>query len=52
MLFRSGADIAIEDGSPADGKFVALFRKDGAPTAVLGWNSPARLIRYRKLLLG
>jgi 3-phenylpropionate/trans-cinnamate dioxygenase ferredoxin reductase component len=47
-----GAEIAIEDGSPADGKFVALFRTDGAPTAVLGWNSPARLIRYRKLLLG
>ena len=47
-----GAEIAIEDGSPADGKFVALYRKDGAPTAVLGWNSPARLIRYRKLLLG
>jgi 3-phenylpropionate/trans-cinnamate dioxygenase ferredoxin reductase subunit len=47
-----GAEIAIEDGSPADGKFVALFRKDGAPMAVLGWNSPARLIRYRKLLLG
>jgi 3-phenylpropionate/trans-cinnamate dioxygenase ferredoxin reductase component len=47
-----GAEIAIEDGSPADGKFVALFRKDGAPTAVLGWNSPARLIRYRRLLLG
>jgi 3-phenylpropionate/trans-cinnamate dioxygenase ferredoxin reductase component len=47
-----GAEIAIEDGSPADGKFVALFRSDGAPIAVLGWNSPARLIRYRKLLLG
>jgi len=47
-----GAEIAIEDGSPADGKFVALFRQDGAPVAVLGWNSPARLIRYRKLLLG
>jgi len=47
-----GAEIAIEDGSPDDGKFVALFRKDGAPIAVLGWNSPARLIRYRKLLLG
>ncbi len=47
-----GAEIAIEDGSPADGKFVALFREDGAPIAVLGWNSPARLIRYRKLLLG
>jgi NADPH-dependent 2,4-dienoyl-CoA reductase/sulfur reductase-like enzyme len=47
-----GAEAAIEEGSPADGKFVALYRKDGAPTAVLGWNSPARLIRYRKLLLG
>ena len=46
------ADAAIEEGSPADGKFVALYRKDGAPTAVLGWNSPARLMRYRKLLLG
>ena len=47
-----GAEAAIEEGSPADGKFVALYRKDGATTAVLGWNSPARLIRYRKLLLG
>jgi 3-phenylpropionate/trans-cinnamate dioxygenase ferredoxin reductase component len=47
-----GAEAAIEEGSPADGKFVALYRKDGAPTAVLGWSSPARLIRYRKTLLG
>jgi 3-phenylpropionate/trans-cinnamate dioxygenase ferredoxin reductase component len=47
-----GAEIVIEDGSPADGKFVAVYRTDGAPTAVLGWNSPARLIRYRKMLLG
>ncbi len=46
------AEAAIEEGSPADGKFVALYRKDGAPTAVLGWNWPARLMRYRKLLLG
>jgi 3-phenylpropionate/trans-cinnamate dioxygenase ferredoxin reductase component len=46
------AEATIEEGSPADGKFVALYREDGAPTAVLGWNSPARLIRYRKLLLG
>lgn len=45
------AEAAIEEGSPADGKFVALYRKDGAPMAVLGWNSPARLMRYRKLLL-
>jgi NADPH-dependent 2,4-dienoyl-CoA reductase/sulfur reductase-like enzyme len=47
-----GAEAVIEEGSPADGKFVALYREEGAPTAVLGWNSPARLIRYRKLLLG
>jgi 3-phenylpropionate/trans-cinnamate dioxygenase ferredoxin reductase subunit len=47
-----GAEAAIEEGSPADGKFVVLYSKDGAPTAVLGWNSPARLVRYRKLLLG
>ena len=45
------AEAAIEEGSPADGKFVALFRSDGAPIAVLGWNAPARIIRYRKLLL-
>jgi len=47
-----GAEAALEEGSPADGKFVALYRKDGALTAALGWNCPARLIRYRKLLLG
>jgi 3-phenylpropionate/trans-cinnamate dioxygenase ferredoxin reductase component len=47
-----GAEATIEEGSPADGKFVVLYREDGAPTAVLGWNSPARLIRYRKQLLG
>jgi NADPH-dependent 2,4-dienoyl-CoA reductase/sulfur reductase-like enzyme len=47
-----GAEAAIEEGSPAEGKFVVLYRTDAAPTAVLGWNSPARLIRYRKLLLG
>ena len=46
------AEIAIEDGSVAEGKFVALFRVNGAPTAALGWSSPGRLIRYRKLLLG
>jgi 3-phenylpropionate/trans-cinnamate dioxygenase ferredoxin reductase subunit len=47
-----GSEAAIEEGSPADGKFVALYRIDGAPTAVLGWNAPARIPRYRRLLLG
>jgi 3-phenylpropionate/trans-cinnamate dioxygenase ferredoxin reductase subunit len=46
-----GSEATIEEGSPADGKFVALYRIDGAPAAVLGWNAPARMPRYRKLLL-
>jgi NADPH-dependent 2,4-dienoyl-CoA reductase/sulfur reductase-like enzyme len=46
-----GDEVAIEEGSPADGKFVALYRRDGAPAAVLGWSCPARLMRFRKLLL-
>ena len=46
-----GCEAAIEEGSPDDGKFVALYRKDGRLTAVLGWNAPARVPAYRKLLL-
>jgi hypothetical protein len=34
-----GSEAAIEEGSPADDRFVALYRIDGAPTAVLGWNA-------------
>ena len=48
----AGCEAVIEEGSPGDGKFVALYRKDGVPTAVLGWNAPARVPAYRKLLLG
>jgi 3-phenylpropionate/trans-cinnamate dioxygenase ferredoxin reductase component len=42
----------IEEGSVEDGKFVAVFRRDGVPSAVLGWSSAARMPGYRKLLLG
>ena len=49
---EAGAEATVEDGSPADGKFVVSYRTGGAVTAVLGWSSPARAIRYRKLLLG
>jgi 3-phenylpropionate/trans-cinnamate dioxygenase ferredoxin reductase component len=44
--------VTLEEGSVADGKFVALFHRDGVPTAVLGWNAPARMPVYRKQLLG
>jgi 3-phenylpropionate/trans-cinnamate dioxygenase ferredoxin reductase component len=46
------SEAAIEEGSPADGKFVVLYRADGAPVAVLGWNAMGRMPRYRKSLLG
>jgi NADPH-dependent 2,4-dienoyl-CoA reductase/sulfur reductase-like enzyme len=45
------SEALIEEGSPADGKFVALYRTDGALTAVLGWNAMGRMVRYRKQLL-
>lgn len=43
------ADVSIVDGSVADRRFVALYRRDGAVTGVLGWNMPkqARLRRQR-----
>lgn len=40
----------IAEGSVDEGRFVALYRKDGIVTAVLGWNAAARLPGYRKLL--
>jgi len=46
------AEVTIEEGTVADGKFVAMFRHEGVPAAVLGWNSAARMIPYRKQLLG
>ncbi|HEY6789490.1 MAG TPA: FAD/NAD(P)-binding oxidoreductase [Trebonia sp.] len=44
--------VTVEEGTIGDGKFVALFHRDGVPTAVLGWNAPARMPVYRKQLLG
>jgi len=46
-----GCEAAIEEGSVDDGKFVALYRAEGLLTAVLGWNAPARVPAYRKLLI-
>jgi len=45
-----GCEAAVEEGSVDDGKFVALYREEGLLTAVLGWNAPARVPAYRKLL--
>jgi NADPH-dependent 2,4-dienoyl-CoA reductase/sulfur reductase-like enzyme len=43
--------VTIEEGAIEDGKFVALFHRDGVPSAVLGWNAPARMPAYRRQLL-
>jgi hypothetical protein len=43
--------VTIEEGSIEGGKFVALFRRDGVVSAVLGWGCAARMPGYRKLLL-
>jgi hypothetical protein len=44
--------VTVADGAIEDGKFVALFHRDGVPTAVLGWNAAGRMPFYRKQLLG
>jgi NADPH-dependent 2,4-dienoyl-CoA reductase/sulfur reductase-like enzyme len=47
----AGCEAEIVEGVPGDDRCVALFRKEGRLTAVLGWNAPARLPGYRKTLL-
>jgi 3-phenylpropionate/trans-cinnamate dioxygenase ferredoxin reductase subunit len=42
--------VTVEEGAIGDPKFVALFHRDGVPTAVLGWNAAARMPAYRKQL--
>jgi 3-phenylpropionate/trans-cinnamate dioxygenase ferredoxin reductase component len=46
----AGCTAIVVDGSVDEGRFVALYRKDGIVTAVLGWNAAARVGGYRKLL--
>jgi NADPH-dependent 2,4-dienoyl-CoA reductase/sulfur reductase-like enzyme len=46
-----GCEAEVVEGMPGEDKCVALFRKDGRLTAVLGWNAQARLPGYRKMLL-
>jgi NADPH-dependent 2,4-dienoyl-CoA reductase/sulfur reductase-like enzyme len=46
------ATMSVEEGSVEAGKFVAVFRHDGEPAAVLGWSSASKMPGYRQLLLG
>lgn len=47
---RADGEMAIIDGSIDDGKFVALYGRDGQVTGALGWNWPAKAVRYRMAL--
>ncbi|WP_436793139.1 NAD(P)/FAD-dependent oxidoreductase [Actinospongicola halichondriae] len=47
---RADGDMAVVHGSIDDGKFVALYGRDGMVTGALGWNWPAKTVRYRMAL--
>jgi len=40
----------VVEGSPEDGKFVAAFSSDGRLVGALCVNSPARMVRYKRLI--
>lgn len=46
-----GSEVSLEEGSFDDDRFVAVYRKNGKLTAVLGWKAAARILPYRKILL-
>ncbi|MER5446512.1 hypothetical protein ABT052_19740 [Streptomyces sp. NPDC002766] len=45
------ADLEIVEGSEDERRFVALYRRDGRPTAVLGWNMPKQTRLHRQALV-
>ncbi|WP_329108671.1 hypothetical protein OG792_08450 [Micromonospora sp. NBC_01699] len=46
------AEASVVDGAVADRRFVALYRRDGRVTGVLGWNMPKQARLRRQELLG
>jgi NADPH-dependent 2,4-dienoyl-CoA reductase/sulfur reductase-like enzyme len=47
---RAEGEMTVVDGSIADGKFVALYGAGGQVRGALGWNWPAKTVRYRMAL--
>ncbi|MGW2233844.1 NAD(P)/FAD-dependent oxidoreductase [Streptomyces sp. NPDC001759] len=45
------ADVEIVEGSEDERRFVALYRRQGSPTAVLGWNLPKQTRLHRQALV-
>jgi NADPH-dependent 2,4-dienoyl-CoA reductase/sulfur reductase-like enzyme len=50
-VLPADAEVAIEEGTPEDGRFVASYRADGRLMGVLAWNAPKLILPFRKLLL-
>ncbi|GGM98611.1 NAD(P)/FAD-dependent oxidoreductase [Streptomyces fuscichromogenes] len=46
-LLGEDADVQVVEGSEEDGRFVALYRRDGHMTGVLGWNMPKQARLHR-----
>lgn len=47
---EDGGEVVIADGSVDEGRFVALYGRDGEVLGALGWNWPAKTVRYRMAL--
>jgi NADPH-dependent 2,4-dienoyl-CoA reductase/sulfur reductase-like enzyme len=43
-------EVRVVDGAPAERRFVALYGRGDAFHAVLGWNRPGLVMRYRRML--
>ncbi|MEU6371575.1 FAD-dependent oxidoreductase [Streptomyces sp. NPDC046909] len=50
-VFPTGHEPEVVEGSPAENKFVALWREDGRTVGVLGWNSAKQARQYRQQLI-
>ncbi|MCP2330854.1 NAD(P)/FAD-dependent oxidoreductase [Actinoalloteichus caeruleus] len=46
------AEVTVEDGELGSRGFVAVYRREGRPVGVLGWNMPKQARRLRQRLLG
>ena len=42
-----GGELAVVEGQIGEERFVALYGRDGQVTGALGWNWPAKTVRYR-----
>lgn len=49
-LPHEGGDFAVVGGAVGDDRFVALYGRDGQVTGAIGWNWPAKAVRYRMAL--